>query len=118
MDWNYGNMGSLNVNDRNLNNGELNNPKLENLLNLALDSSLEEGEKSGVLDLGFDFVTDSWEIIVKFNGNIERLDSEVIRIQTLLNGYAIVTIRRDLIEPFALLDEVEFVEIPKRLYFE
>jgi hypothetical protein len=97
---------------------ENNNPKLENLLNLALDSSVKEREKSEILDSGYNSDLKSWELIVKFNGELERLESEYIKIERLINGYAIVTIREDLIAPFANLDEVEFVEIPKRLYFE
>jgi hypothetical protein len=70
------------------------------------------------LDAGYNSDLKSWELIVKFNGELERLESEYIKIERLINGYAIVTIREDLIAPFANLDEVEFVEIPKRLYFE
>ena len=43
---------------------------------------------------------------------------EVIHIEPLINGYAIATVREDFIDAFADLDEVEFVEKPKRLYFE
>ena len=39
-------------------------------------------------------------------------------IEPLINGYAIATVREDFIDAFADLDEVEFVEKPKRLYFE
>ena len=46
------------------------------------------------------------------------LESEVIHIEPLINGYAIATVREDFIDAFADLDEVEYVEKPKRLYFE
>lgn len=37
--------------------------------------------------------------------------------EELIAGYAIVTIPEGLIETFSQLDEVEYVEKPKRLYF-
>lgn len=95
----------------------MNSQKLENLLNLALDSSPEEREKSMRLDVGFDTETEKWELIVKYNGDLKRLDSPVIRIEELIAGYAIVTIPQNLIKSFVELEEVEYVEMPKRLYF-
>jgi hypothetical protein len=96
----------------------LDNPKLENLLNLALGASQEELKKSQVLETGYEPASKTWELIVKYNGALERFNSDVIRVEPLINGYAIVTIRSDLIEAFAGLDEVEFIEKPKRLFFE
>lgn len=95
----------------------MNSQKLENLLNLALDSSPEEREKSMRLDVGFDTETEMWELIVKYNGDLKRLDSPVIHIEELIAGYAIVTIPQNLIKSFVELEEVEYVEMPKRLYF-
>jgi hypothetical protein len=91
---------------------------LENLLNLALDSSNAERDKSLILDAGYDGDIKSWELIVKFNGDLEKLSSQFIKVEKLIGGYAIVTIREDLIKAFASLDEVEFVEMPKMLFFE
>jgi hypothetical protein len=94
------------------------NAKLENLLNLALSATSDEIEKSQVLSTGYSPAARTWELIVKYNGALERLNSDVIRIEPLLNGYAIATVRNDFIDAFANLDEVEYVEKPKRLYFE
>lgn len=93
------------------------NQKLENLLNLALAATEEEKEKSQALITGYTPETRTWELIVKYHGALEKLESEVIHIEPLINGYAIVTIRQDFIEAFANLDEVEYVEKPKRLFF-
>lgn len=93
------------------------NQKLENLLNLALAATQEEKEKSQDLSIGFIPETRSWELIVKYHGQLERLSSPVIQIESLINSYAIVTIREDFIEPFSQLDEVEYIESPKRLFF-
>ena len=95
----------------------MNSQKLENLLNLALDASAEEREKSLNLNTGYDEESEKWELIVKYNGDLKRLDSRVISIEELIAGYAIVTIPRNLIQSFVELEEVEYVEIPKRLYF-
>lgn len=91
--------------------------KLENLLNLALLATPEEKIKSQDLLTGFQPETRSWELIVKYHGPLEKLESAVIHIEPLINGYAIVTIREDFIDAFSNLDEVEYVEKPKRLYF-
>lgn len=95
-----------------------NNQKLENLLNLALSATTQEMEKSQILGTGYNPATRIWELIVKYHGNIERLNSDVITIEPLINGYCIATVREDFIDAFADLDEVEYIEKPKRLYFE
>lgn len=94
------------------------NEKLENILNLALLATEEEIEKSQLLGTGYTPSTKSWELIVKYHGSLERLASDVISIEPLINGYCIATVREDFIEAFAELDEVEYIEKPKRLYFE
>ena len=43
----------------------MNNEKLENLLNLALNATPEEREKSLELNVGYDTASRSWEVIVK-----------------------------------------------------
>ena len=91
--------------------------KLENLLNLALMAGESERLASMQLNVGFSEESRKWELIVKYNGDIGRLNSEVIQIEELIAGYAIVTIPENLIQAFAQLDEVEYVEKPKRLYF-
>ena len=54
---------------------------------------------------------------MKYHGQLTRLESSVIHVEPLINSYAIVTIREDFIDAFTQLDEVEYVEKPKRLYF-
>lgn len=93
--------------------------KLENLLNLALDVSNADREKSLDLDVGYEDINNQniWELIVKYSGDLSGLDSTVIRVEPLIAGYAIVTIPQSLIASFVELEEVEYVEMPKRLYF-
>ncbi|MBO5055875.1 MAG: S8 family serine peptidase [Lachnospiraceae bacterium] len=91
--------------------------KLENLLNLALSAGENERLASMQLNVGFSEESRKWELIVKYNGDLGRLNNELIQIEELIAGYAIVTIPENLIQAFAELDEVEYVEKPKRLYF-
>ena len=44
--------------------------KLENLLNLALDSTEEERKRSRNLDVGYDRLEREWDLIVKYSGDL------------------------------------------------
>lgn len=92
--------------------------KLENLLNLSLSVSKEEREESPLLREGFDLLSNTWEIIIKYQGDIERYETELIRIEPLIAGYAIVTLPDALLEDFVALPEIEYVEKPKPFYFQ
>ena len=95
----------------------MDNQKIENILNLSLDSSMVERDKSLNLNVGYDKEDRTWELIVKYHGDISRATNELIQVEILTNGYAIVTIPESLIESFANLEEVEYIEKPKRLFF-
>lgn len=92
--------------------------KLENILNLSLDSTMEERVRSGVLNVGYEPVGRTWELIVKFHGDLEQIASPKIQVEVLLAGYAIVTIPEGLIPALTALEEVEYVEKPKQLLYE
>ena len=92
--------------------------KIENLLNLSLSVSAEEREESPLLREGFDILSNTWEIIVKYQGDIERYESDLIQIEPLIAGYAIVTLPDALLEDFVALPEIEYVEKPKPFYFQ
>lgn len=104
----------------------MNSQKRENLLNLALDSSLEERDKSLELNIGFEKEDNTWEIIVKYHGNLERALSflrtlpkgEILRIEKLIAGYAILTVPESLMDALSAVEEIEYIEKPKRLFFE
>ncbi len=94
------------------------NQKLEDSLELALGVPAEEREKTEDLSTGYDEEQGKWELIVKYSGNIERLRSETVQIETLYGGYAIVRLPQSEIAFFANQPEIEYIEQPKRLYFE
>lgn len=95
----------------------MSNEKIENLLNLSLEATMEERDKSLELNVGYDKEDKTWELIVKYHGDLERVASERIKVELLTAGFAIVTIPQSLIEAFADLEEVEYIEKPKRLFF-
>ncbi len=93
--------------------------KFENLLNLALDATEREREKSLNLGVGYEPETARWELIVKYSGDIMRLSREnpQIRVEELSNEYAILNVPESAMEQVADAVEVEYVEKPKRLFF-
>lgn len=97
----------------------MNNEKLENLLNLSLEATQREREKSEELEIGYEESTNTWELIVKYSGDISHLEDleRGIIIEKLSNEYAIIRIPEDLIAEFVANPEIEFVEKPKNLYF-
>lgn len=92
--------------------------KIENLLNLSLSVNVAEREQSALLREGFDLLNDTWEIIIKYQGDIERYETDLIKIETLIAGYAIVTLPESLLDDFVALPEIEYVEKPKPFYFQ
>lgn len=95
----------------------MNNQKLENMLNLALDATPQEREKSLQLNVGYAPSEKTWELIVKYSGDLKSVLGEDIQVVELLNEYAILTVPESRISSLADFPEVEFVEKPKHLYF-
>ena len=91
--------------------------KVENLLNLALDATLEEREKSLQLNVGYDAEDNTWEVLVKYSGDLRRVLGENVGIVELLNGFAILTVPEGQIDTLTDLEEIEYVEKPKSLFF-
>ena len=90
--------------------------KFENQLNLALDLSEEEREKSKDLDAGYDKEMDQWEIIFRYAGTLDTIRwSDTTRIEPLSMGYAIAYIKEDELEAFGANEQVIYIEKPKNL---
>lgn len=94
------------------------NQKLENMLNLALDATQEERQKSLELDVGYDSIEREWDLIVKYSGNLDEIRALGIKVVELQNEYAIVTIKESLIERLTEFPQIEYIEKPKRLFFQ
>ncbi len=93
--------------------------KFENLLNLALNATEREREKSLNLGVGYEPQENRWELIVKYSGDINRLSREnpEIKVEELSNEYAILNVPESAMDQVAKAVEVEYVEKPKRMYF-
>ena len=104
------------------NGGNMPDQKLNNLLNLALDATEEEREKSRNLNVGYEKQTRKWEIIVKYSemgDSVEVLLGGLeISVVPLLGRYAIVTLPESMLEQYSQRPQIEFREKPTRLYFE
>lgn len=92
--------------------------KVENILNLAMDATDEERQKSQQLEVGYNQQEREWELIIKYSGELERVRNIAVRVSELMNGYAIVIVKESQVDVLAALPEVEYVEKPKRLYFQ
>ena len=92
--------------------------KIENLLNLALTATPEEREKSYILNVGYSEETKTWDLIVKYTGSLQKYVSDIVQIVELYNEYAIITVPENLVEAVSDWPEVEYIEKPKRLYFQ
>ena len=95
-----------------------NSQKLANDLNLALDMGYERVAADSGLYTGYDSGSNTWELIVKYTGDIQsvakRFGASAV---VLLGGYAIVTLPQEHINEFADCAEVVYIEKPHRLFF-
>ena len=105
----------------------MDNQKIENQLNLALNATEVEREKSLDLEVGFSREEMTWEVIVKIYGTVTSLETVFretfpedytrIKIQNLSSNYSILEIPQNLVDAVAALPEIEYMEKPKRLFF-
>lgn len=94
--------------------------KLENLLNISLQATKEEREKSEELGIGYDPEQNTWELVVRYTGSLDGLRTRYpqIRIRELLNQYAVLIVPETLVDAVSQETVIEYVEKPKQLYFE
>lgn len=96
------------------------NQKAENLLNLALDTPENVRVRTEELNVGYDPDQRTWEVIVTYHGELEmrlRLEFPEVQIYPLMNHYGILTIPEEQVDSVLSLDEIEYAEKPKKLYF-
>lgn len=87
--------------------------KIENLLNLALDATGTERLRSVNLQVGYNEMTNTWDVIILYSGTLERVSETAESVTPLLKNFAIVRIREENIEKLASLEEVIYIEKPK-----
>ena len=95
------------------------NQKIENLLNVSLDATREELESSESLSTGFNWRDNTWEIIVRYTGNLENIKANYnVYVRELLLNYAIIVTDKATIELISQEPQIVYVEKPKSLYFQ
>lgn len=94
------------------------NQKLDNTLNLALNATEEERDKSLELNVGYNPIDREWDLIVKYSGSLDCVRALGAQVVEMQNEFAIVTIRESLISTLSNCPSVDFVEKPKHLFFE
>lgn len=100
--------------------------KYENILNLALDTPEPERARTLELNIGYEEEDNTWELIVKYHGNLRdglssflaQPQGSLMRIEELIAGYAILTVPEAFMETLSVVEEIEYIEKPKRLFFQ
>ncbi len=92
--------------------------KYEPMFNLALNVSESQREQSETLDVGFNEKNNTWEVIVRYVGNIDFLIQYGAEIVYLQGNYAIVTAPDEIARRLSEFPEIIYVEMPKSMYIE
>lgn len=93
------------------------NQKLEELLQLALQTPEEVRLQTEELNVGFNGIARTWELIVKYHGSLDALEVLGIKVEYLIAGYAVLTVPEQFVDRVAELEEIEYVEKPKRYFY-
>ncbi|MDO5127779.1 MAG: S8 family peptidase [Eubacteriales bacterium] len=97
----------------------MNDFKLGTEFRLALDTDYETRMKSQELNVGYNAFQNTWELIIRYNGDLERVSEEIGFTYTgLYNGYAIIQINEADIDQLTEAMEIIFIDKPKNIYFE
>ena len=98
----------------------MNSQKIEPLFQAALSATPSEREKSVDLSTGFSPIEDTWEVIVRYFGNLSSLAEKYPTIQMieLFNNYGILRVPASLVDTIAEEDIITYMEKPKRLFYE
>lgn len=92
--------------------------KVENLLNLALDATEEERVKSLELEVGYNPIDREWDLVIKYSGSLDPVRALATSVTELTNEYAVITVRESVIDRLASIPQIEYIEKPKRLFFQ
>lgn len=95
----------------------MNSQKLENQLNLALDTPDNVRSKTDNLNVGFAPENETWELIVRYTGSLERVEALGASVTLLIDNYAIIVTPQYHVDTLARMEEIIYIEKPKRLNF-
>lgn len=97
----------------------MNSGKVDNQLNLSLETPESDRQRTIDLGVGFNAATNEWELIVKFSGDLSRIAEQLqFSYVELLNGYAVIMIKENLVDALINFEEIEYIEKPKGIFFE
>ncbi len=91
------------------------NQKLETALELALSVPSSVRAKSPSLEAGYSPETQSWELIIRYSGDLVL--PEDVTLVSLFGGYGILYLPENRINEISALPQIEYIEKPKRLSF-
>ncbi|CDD35956.1 protease CspB [Roseburia sp. CAG:309] len=91
------------------------NQKLETALELALSVPSSVRAKSPSLEAGYSPETQSWELIIRYSGDLVL--PEDVTLVSLFGGYGILYLPENRIDEISALPQIEYIEKPKRLSF-
>lgn len=93
--------------------------KIETQLNLSLSLPESTRQKSEELSSGFLPDTNAWDLIIKYNGDLNSIAEKIPMIITYLyQQYAIVRVRQEDILTLSTFPQIIYIEMPKNLFFE
>ena len=95
----------------------MNSQKVENQLNLAIDTPVEIRNMTDNLNVGYIPSEKAWELIVRYEGSLNRVRALGATVTELINNYAIIIAPENVIDTLANLEEIIYIEKPKRLNF-
>lgn len=93
--------------------------KKEIMLNVALETSDSERQKTVDLNVGFNELDDTWELIVKTNGDISYIADKFpgTRVEILGGNYSIIVAETKYVDDISNEPYINYIEKPKNFYF-
>ena len=94
--------------------------KIETYFTASLNATKDELVSSLDLSTGYNFSTDTWDVIVKYVNSLDSLAQKYpqVEINLLLGGYAIMNIPQNLINEIAQQNEIIYMEQPKPFNYQ
>ena len=94
--------------------------KIEDLLKISINVSDKERSRSPDLSSGYDDKSKTWEIIIKYHGQLETILEAVPQgwYHKLSHSYAVLQATREALFVLSQHPQIDYIEKPKQLYEE
>ena len=92
--------------------------KIDSLLKLSISLPTDERSNIPELNAGFDMGLKTWDVIVKYHGNLDSLIEAGLQITYLYAGYAVIRTPENYIDIIAANSNIEYIEKPVNLNYE